>query len=539
MTRLATAAALALLFLPSCSGQSTPRAGGTGGSGSGGNNADAPAIDRPSDTTGGSGGAPDVGRDVVVEVAADAPTASDAALCPSESDNGATSPSGPACAATPMTVNAASLCAGAATCPVGAVHALTCTGGGYGPWVVPTGPGGSVMFVTNTGRFVTRLFTMVPGATAEVNDVPGLTSATNALAADGDGNPTIFGGEMPGAWRVRKTPQGWGREHAVEVGSGLAMVTDGVAVDANQAFIAYYNLDDGAPRLAIRDGACWRSTLLSGAHTAFMSLDLDSMNRPWTAWFTSVANGGVAVDLAGPDGPHRVWTSPSAAAGGLMLRDRPVVLARGLTGVAAYPALAIQRPDAVHVLVPEGAPGAAPTWTDRVVPSSALVAPVSDCPVQAAPFLNGCGGRTSCQSSIKGVIGGFGAARTTAGRTYAAWLASDGASTYSLSPPITSGPLCAGIDQISDGGSHPMVPPTCMCAATVTASHGTATIVLSRIDTAVPTEALHVNFDTGGELRAGTLALAARGNTLLIVASVGRGTNTELRYLEVDTTSLP
>src|SRR6185436_19700930 len=128
-----------------------------------------------------------------------------------------------------------------AACPVTTQFQLGCKGGGYGPWVVPTGSGGTVMFVTNQGSFVTRLFTLVPGG-ERVDDVPGLTSAANTLAVDGDGNPTIFAGEMPGIWRVRKTPAGWKREVALETGGTLALVTDGRARDATKAAVAFWTI---------------------------------------------------------------------------------------------------------------------------------------------------------------------------------------------------------------------------------------------------------------------------------------------------------
>jgi hypothetical protein len=153
-------------------------------------------------------------------------------VCGDEIDNGA--PVSSECSVT--TADPAAQCAGAGTCPVNAAYTLRCSGGGYGPWVVPWGTtGATVMFVTNTGRFVTRLFSLAPGA-ARVDDVPALTSAANALAVDpATGNRTIFAGEMPGVCRVRESASGWRRESAVEVDrSNLALVTDARVLDANR-----------------------------------------------------------------------------------------------------------------------------------------------------------------------------------------------------------------------------------------------------------------------------------------------------------------
>ena len=336
--------------------------------------------------------------------------------------------------------------------------------------------------------------------------------------------------------RKRSATAGWRREHAVDYSPGLAMVTDGRAIDATRAVVAYYDLSDGMPRLAIRDGGCWRPTVLSGARSTFIGMDLDSMNRPWAAWLGPTTAGLPGVTVAGPDGAHLAWTSPIPD--GLYLNDRPAVLAGGWAGTGAYPALAFQRTDGVHVLAADDRP----LWTDRLLPGSAQAAHISDCPPQqTTPGLGGlaCNGRTSCQGTTKGALNGLGMARTSAGRAYAVWLTSDGATTYTLGAPASPVGLCPATAPVSGGTGMPMVAPTCFCLQTPGETHGTATIVITRVDTPAVTDVLRVTLDVGGELRAGALVLATRGNTLLVVASIGIGPNATLRYLEIDTTQLP
>jgi hypothetical protein len=458
----------------------------------------------------------------------DAPSVEVGPTCPTESEHDAPSPSA-TCNVVPAP--GAATCPSAGECPVSGVFTLSCTGGGYGPALAATAGGTSIMFVTNTGKFVTRLFTLAPDA-GRVEDVPGVTSAANALAADLDGNPTIFAGEMPGIWRVRKTAAGWRREVALETGGPLALVTDGRARDATKAAVAFFRLGAEAPALATRDGACWRVDVLPGARATHLGLDVDATNRPWVAWYAYLNGRAPALELVGPDGPHRVWTSPVNE--GLALQDRPIVLANGLAGTDASPALAIQRGDGVHLLVP--APAAA-AWSDRVLTGSAAAVRANNCPT-GTPF--GCNGQATCTSTVKGALGGFGLTRTASGRAYAAWLEGDGGATYSLSLSSTTGGFCPGGPAAApvQGGANAAAPPLCQCTPTMTSWHGTVTIAVERVDAPAAGGPLRIQIDAGAEPRKNGLALAARGNTLLVVASFGAGFDTKLRYLEIDTKKL-
>ena len=469
------------------------------------------------DTLGLDGGGTDGARGADAggagEVGQDGPGAG-GLVCGDEIDNGALVSS--ECSVT--VADPAAQCTGAGTCPVSAAYTLHCSDSGYMLRVVPLATNGSsVMFVTNVGAFVTHLFSLAPGA-ARVDDVPALTSMLNALAVDpAGGNRTIFAGEMPGAWRVRETPSGWRRESAVEADpSKLAMVSDARVLDANRAFLAYHLVTESwVPRLAVRDGGCWRTSVLPGQAGTELSLDLDAMNRPWVAWNYS----GTTVQMAGPDGTLYTPWNVSTSLGVMGNLDQAIVLGGGVTAAStAYPSLVIQRTDGVHVLVGDAA---LPRWTDLPIAGSASPDTTTACQYSVAVPSGGCDAIASCTSVTKGAVRGFGAARTASGRAYVAWVATDGETTYSYQGP----------DYVCSSGLRQC------CHSVTTSSSGVSSVVLTRADTGA--EALRLALETGRPLPSTEVALAARGDTLLVVASHDNGSGIEMRYQEVDTTRLP
>ena len=309
---------------------------------------------------------------------------------------------------------------------------------------------------------------------------------------------------------MRDTPSGWRRESAVEVDpSTLAMVSDARVLDANRAFLAYYDLaDSGVPRLAIRDGGCWRTSVLPGQSYNELSLDLDAWNY-----------SGTTVQMAGPDGTLYTPWNASTSLGLMGSQSQAIVLGGGVTAAStAYPSLVIQRTDGVHVLVGDAA---LPRWTDLLVAGSASSDATNACLDSKAVPSGGCDAIASCTSVTKGTIPGFGAARTASGRAYVAWVTTDGETTYSYQGP----------DYVCSGGLHQC------CKAAPTSSSGVSSVVLTRADTGA--EALRLALETGRPLLSTNVALAARGDTLLVVASHDNASGIEMRYQEVDTTRLP
>jgi hypothetical protein len=506
--------------------------GGTGGTGGAGG-ADASIRDSFGDGADGTDAADAADAAIFgTRDAADVGGASDTAwdgpppggpLCGAETDHGVLTSSA-VCKVAPL--DATPVCQGAGPCPFGATaYQLTC--GGYGPWIVPAGSdGASILFADASGP--THLFSLAPGG-AKVEDVPALASAANALAVDPTtGDRTIFAGEMPGIWRVRETAAGWRREAVVEGnGPNLALVSAKVLVsaarvlDADRAIVAYFGLSDYQPRLAIREAGCWRTTALSEGETPTdLSLDLDATNRPWTAWYERDTSG-MMVRMAGPDSKAYVaWQSP-AAYSPLGWSDPPILLAGGLAGTAAYPAIVIQRDDGVHVLVPDAT---AAGWTDGILDGTAIAqTPGCLAPISVAPA-TGCDTTVHCTTQTAGSIRGFAAARVASGRTYVAWVAIEGQTTFGYRP---QDPLFC---------ETPTHPAKCGCDVTSTTSN-TMSLVLTRADTGV--EAMRFALDSGRAGIYAPLGLAARGNTLLLAVSAPNASTAEYRYLEIDTTRLP
>ncbi|MEO8215401.1 MAG: hypothetical protein ABI560_19530, partial [Myxococcales bacterium] len=362
---------------------------------------------------------------------------------------------------------------------------------------------------------------------------------------DGAGTRTIFAGEMPGIWRVRETAGGWSSDEMTLVsGSDLALVSAGRAIDETHAFAAYHNLSDYTPRLVAREGSCWRSTQLSAAPVVSMGMDVDSMNRPWVAWLASSA-GRAALGLAGPDGTvYAPWTG-TMTGDTYSFWDRPAVLAGGLTGQSAFPALATQRSDGLHVITPDA--GTA-FWTDRVLPGSSRLAYTGNCPpVMSFGSAPACMGLTTCTQHGAGAFSGFGLVRTGSGRAYAGWLEFQFDATYALTQSgITCGFAAAPGGPVG-GGTQPVVAPNCMCLQSPTSVASTITMAIARVATnaATPVEAVRrYRLATGSRLPTGapsalSLVMAARANTLLVVASLGAMPDAELQYFEIDSSALP
>jgi len=426
----------------------------------------------------------------------------------------------------------------ASSCPVRAQYALRCAGGGYGPWVAPRGANGaSVLFVTNTGSFVSHLFSVDAGAVAAV-DVPGLTAATELLVVDRAGQAVIFGGEMPGVWRVTEGPTGWMRDEASRgPADDLAMLSGARALDDTHAFVAYYGLRDSLPRLLTRDGACWHESRLAPTPVASMGMDVDALNQPWVAWLATASSGAVTLGLAAPDGTVSTPWTASMSGDGVSYWDRPAVLAGGLAGTGTQPALATQRIDGLHVITQSPTGG---VWLDHLV-GGARATQTTDCPasITVPQGMPPCQGRTSCMRHTVGALAGYGLSRAASGRAYAAWIEVDTTTTYTLSP--SGAPNCPGVTGTTGA---PSASPACICSSVPSAPVGTATLAVAHLTEPGGTpQGTVVRFplDASGGLVQSTpgIALASRGNTLLVAVSVGTGSDSELRLLEIDSAGVP
>ncbi len=500
------------------SGGTGPGDVGVGGGGAGGGSGGAVDAGPPSD-----GGA---ARDAMADLrdgSADAPTS----VCPMAVTQGAAKSSS-TCSVSPFTFDAAAVCGDVAGCPITTAYSLHCSdSSGYGPWLVPSGTTGASVLLA-TGGFTSHLFTIGAGGAARVDDVPGLTKAIESLVVERDGTRTIFTGEMPGLWRARETAAGWLTDEATLVAAGdQALVSEGRSIDETHAFAAYFNLADYLPQLATRDGSCWQTTRLGTTAAVSMAMDVDAMDRPWVAWLGS-ASGLPALTLVGPDGSsYTPWTGK--AGNDFSFWDRPIVLAGGLGGSGAFPALGVQQVDGLHVLTPDADTA---VWTDRVVPGSQRVAYAGDCP-PSSPVTTGpaCQGLTTCTQHGVGAPSGFGLVRTAGGRAYAGWLEIDSTTTYALTQ---SPPVCGS-------GVTP-----CMCQSSPTSVTRTLTLAVARVtNAATPDQAIRrFPIDSGAVVNGSvptffSLVMAARGDSFLAVAKLSMSPETQLLYLELDSSRLP
>ena len=406
---------------------------------------------------------------------------------------------------------------------VRAAHELRCQGLGYGPWLAGTGQGrATVMFVTNAGTFSTHLFNLHPGA-VEALDLASPDSATNVLTRDGSGSVAVFVGEKPGIELLRHDPAGWTAEPVVGGETERAILADAhVAKDAQYA--VYYQLADGRPRLAQRSQPAqdWQVSVLSEDTVSALDLDVDAAGKPWVAWLAD-RQQRLRLEMFTPDARTlEIWSSPSSSR--TYFWRPPIVLSGGLSGRDAYPTLALQHEDGIHVLAPDLTGQA---WADHLVEDSALSTRKSDCPTTPSPTPEGCGGKTVCSSQAIGAHPGLGFVRVRDGEAYLAWVQSTSKLEYRLSEvaPEFGAP---GLKQ---------------CRAELTAQDGSTELMIARVglDGAMgPQPTLRMKFQLNGPMTelSRNLTMTSYGDSLLIAASLTTSADSKLVYLEVDTRAL-
>jgi len=416
--------------------------------------------------------------------------------------------------------DASSICDGI-RCPVSRAFEFSCTGGGYGPSVVPSGGHSSVtLFVTNAATFEAHLFSVdAQGARAE--DVQAPLNAVNLLASDPCGRVSVFAGEAPGIQLISaEAPAKWRRQEVVPVSHpAMAMLADARTGADSLASAAYYQLDDNLPRLAARENSVWSTRVLANTRVSSMGLDVDDQGDTWVAWLRDGEAGLPTLELAAPDGsihPVASGVSPELAS----FWRKPVVLSGGITGQSAYPALAAVLADGVHLWTTDATSS---IWTDRVLSATERSADArggGDCEFGDSPA-DPCNGKTSCTRLWNETSGRLGLVRTKSGRAFAAWIQTTAEVNYALTPSVNT-----------HGAT---------CETRIAASRGSAEVVVAALAEG-PNDApnlTRLRFDVGGPSDGGGLSLAVRGDSLLLAASLGgAGKDAKLSYLELDSTLL-
>jgi hypothetical protein len=426
------------------------------------------------------------------------------------------------CTAAPVAIGASTLCAGASTCPVTMAARLACDVGCY-PEIslAPRADGASILLdVANAGNpdgeVDMQLFTL--GATSRVDHFPFLVNGV--IAADRNGVRNVFLPAQQGAWRLRESGATWARE---DLATALPVdIPDLVAArvfDDGHAFAAFGN--GSGVSVGVRDATGWTFELIDGPRPSETALGMDvgADGRPWlsTVGYHGEATDQQYLDVIAPDRTYATLTPFDMS----VFWRQPSVLAGGLTGSDARPAVAYRLPDGIHVASPSGASA----WAQRLIPGSALLGTVTTgCPAQGQT-LDFCTG-DSCDVHRAGSGIGLGLARTASGAAFVAWLDIDSTDTYELdhAPPPCGQQGCASCtigNMVGRQGSSALV------VSRLPADPNVAPTV-QRFPFADATEGL------------GTIALSTRGETLLVAVVVGYdGGPTDVRYLELDATKLP
>ncbi len=381
----------------------------------------------------------------------------------------------------------------------------------------------------------------VGAAGASVEDVSWLSYAL--AAADEQGNSWLFGRTIPDQINllptditaVRETEGGWmGATVAATMGAAPASVLSGVVmVDDGLGYLIYLDGAREIPHLVTWDGSCWtderlvaepRNLLRSGRVSAVVQVDNDQ--RPWVAWQAPETDFR-SLYLRGPDGDTQSLTA--SPLDGDERYDDPCLrlLARGLEGTSESAAIAVRYRDGIHLLTQtdnaiSGEPASG--WLERVLADSARGGVTGDCPTADEQYEpDPCSGLTSCTEQLSDASHGFGLARTESGRTFAAWVVYSSQGSYALEEWIPEGEMFISY-----------------CRRTETAGLATADLVVARLTEAEPV-LTRFHFDASSAVRVADypVNMAARGETLLVAATLSGDAARRLTYLEIDSRLLP
>jgi hypothetical protein len=415
----------------------------------------------------------------------------------------------------------ATLCPGATSCPATLVARLSCDGGFANPQMslAPLADGAAIYFDTSSSHSSdladAQLFTIASGGASHVDNFPLIIFGT--LTSDAAGVLNYFAGSPTGGWRFRQRADGWLREDIpADPAADFPEVTAARAIDDEHAFAVVNG--GGDLQLAARDPAGWHTTLVPGTAVTELgvAMELDAAGHPWLATIGQHGNDGEFLDVVSASG-----TLDTIGPVDLTFFPPPLaLLPGGLTGSDARPTVAVRQTDGIHLATPTGATG----WAQTLVPGSKSKAvDTTDCPAPLGMLTGAICQQGSCTEHSTGSADGFGIARTAAGNTYAAWLAVDATDVNELvhgQGPCDSSCTCEIGNLLSRTGS--------------------ADLVVQRlpVDGVSVPPATRFHF-TAATDSSGTIAMAARGDTLLVAVNVGLNGNIDVRYLEIDARMLP
>ena len=423
------------------------------------------------------------------------------------------------CAATAATIDPASLCSGAASCPVTAYDRLTASGESDYPTIAPVGTdGASVMlqFMSPGGLF-SCLYTMSAGAPPHAQEFAALTPMPLVTSVGGARSIIAYDGQLG---ILQETGSGWDLGVVADVSqSSYYLATLGRP--NGDLFVSYLDTQGHNGGLVHLHDGCAGAATLPGPTTLFYGIDVDPTGGAWVAGTYTDPNTFVtSIELVGPDGTA---FQPTPTVQGIETPQQPIVLAGDVAGAVHFPTLVTYDYYGVHLIE---ATGSSPVWSDRVIPGSPVANFTGACPPeQQQTPAGGCGSiPTTCSLGLDGPVGGYGAARTASGKTFVAWAEVKG-----------------GLSNLAVTCTSAAQGALCECSTTGISSQGSGALVITRVDTATPREVLRLSYPTNIEIAGYQLAMTARGDTLLLAANQGLPTGggaSDLLYFEIDTTGL-
>jgi hypothetical protein len=485
----------------------TPMGGGLSAAGAGGSGGETPVATPIGGGPSAAGGASSAAGGVTVsEPLCSTPTTVDP---PSPADD---------CVVAPRIIDPEST-SGAAACPITRAFDLSCEGGIDDPRLSSLGDR-TLLLVDGSGWAGARLLTVTDTET-EVSQIDALHESPYRLSSTTAGTWYVARA-WSGIIAVYGNGETWSESTVVsDPSSGWARVSDAAMVDETQGYVAYRQEVMGIPHLVTWDGACWTDEVLTDAATRQLYLAVDADGLPWTAWVQQDTEGGVQIVLRDPTEATRPVHVATEGWRVTASTRSVIMLPGGLDGQDPYPALAVFDGDGINVVRRDS--GSQAGWSAVVLPDSSPGSIETDCPGWPSDDSDPCEGLTSCTTQVEGNGGYFGLARTASQGAFAVWV-----SYSSLADSM--------LDVTVDGDDLLYL----VCTISETTGSGTAELVLARLGDDEPVLSRY-RFDLDGGLLSlwQPLAVAARGDTLVVTAVVSGGDSPALTYFEIDATQLP
>lgn len=445
------------------------------------------------------------------------------------------------CEVSARPIDAVATC-GSAPCAVNRRLDFSCPTELLDPAIAATIDGGLVLSqsITPSENLSTGRLLTVTAEGARLDDFPELGQRnslpfSHAAVASTNGKSWVFAVGDTAISARHGTEAGWTASVASDFGSAeYAAVTGASMVSDDLGYVTCFRSLNDLPHLLTWKDGCWNDELLGDSRAYASTVATDAQGNAWSAVLaaTSDGTGAMEVRLRGPDGTSSTLSLELGAwpAGPTIVgtSSAPLhLLAGGRDGSAGAPLVLARLSDGIRVLENDAAHPS--EWQALVLPESGLPwMRTGDCDALDGAYPQSsdedpCMGITSCELDQSGSGLAFDVVRTESGETFVGWLNYLTSSSNFVSKQCRGGEL-----------------PGCYCEASEQSSTGTAELVLARLTDAGPVLS-HFEFDLHGQIVGPSrgMAMAARGDTLLVTATLDSNYVRDLTYLEIDSRSLP